>query len=306
MAEITVDSLGRLAVIGGGALGLSMVRGLIEAGVYASNKIVVADPDPARRTAVAELPGVVTTANNREAVEQAGLVLLAVKPNVVLEVLTEIAPLLSRDKLVISVAAGVELEILEAVVPEGTPVIRAMPNICNQVRESATVISTGRWVTPAQAAVAESIFAAVGQVVRLPESLMHAVTGLSGSGPAYALLVLEALADGGVAAGLSRPVAEKLAAQTLLGTARLVLETGQSPALLRAAVMSPAGTTATGLQVLESRGVRGAFWEAVIQAARRSQELAQSAREAARRTAIRTGQGAAGGQHGSRTDTGGD
>ncbi|MBE3576993.1 MAG: pyrroline-5-carboxylate reductase [Limnochordales bacterium] len=286
---MTVETAGgRLAVIGAGALGLSMVRGLVEARVYTPDRIVVADPDPARREAAAQLPGLVATADNREAAGQAEVVLLAVKPDVVLRVLAEIASVLSRERLVISVAAGVELETLEAVVPQGTPVVRAMPNIANRVRESATAISAGRWVTPAQLAVAEAIFRSVGRVVRLPEALLHAVTGLSGSGPAYALLILEALADGGVAAGLPRQVAEELAAQTLLGAARLVLETGESPAVLRAAVMSPAGTTAAGLQVLESRGVRGAIWEAVTQAARRSQELAQSARAAALRTATRT------------------
>ncbi|MGE5482667.1 MAG: pyrroline-5-carboxylate reductase [Bacteroidota bacterium] len=279
--------LGRLAVIGGGALGLSMVRGLLEARVFGPDEITVADPDPARRAAVAEIPGLSVFSDNREAAGQADTVLLAVKPNVVLGVLAEIAPVLSRDKLVISVAAGVELEMLEAGVPQGTPVVRAMPNIANQVRESATAISAGRWAGASQIAVAEAIFRAVGRVVRLPEALLHAVTGLSGSGPAYALLVLEALADGGVTAGLPRQVAEELAAQTLLGAARLVLETGQPPAVLRTMVMSPAGTTAAGLQVLESRGVRGAVWEAVTQAARRSQELAQSARAAAFRPSTR-------------------
>jgi len=279
--------LGRLAVIGGGALGLSMVRGLLEARVFGPDEITVADPDPARRAAAAEIPGLSVFSDNREAAGQADTVLLAVKPNVVLGVLAEIASVLSRDKLVISVAAGVELEMLEAGVPQGTPVIRAMPNIANQVRESATAISAGRWAGASQIAVAEAIFRAVGRVVRLPEALLHAVTGLSGSGPAYALLVLEALADGGVTAGLPRQVAEELAAQTLLGAARLVLETGQPPAVLRTMVMSPAGTTAAGLQVLESRGVRGAVWEAVTQAARRSQELAQSARAAAFRPSTR-------------------
>lgn len=287
MDQMNGGELGRLAVIGGGALGLSMVRGLLEARVFGPDEITVADPDPARRAAAAEIPGLSVFSDNREAAGQADTVLLAVKPNVVLGVLAEIASVLSRDKLVISVAAGVELEMLEAVVPQGTPVIRAMPNIANQVRESATAISAGRWAGASQIAVAEAIFRAVGRVVRLPEALLHAVTGLSGSGPAYALLVLEALADGGVTAGLPRQVAEELAAQTLLGAARLVLETGQPPAVLRTMVMSPAGTTAAGLQVLESRGVRGAVWEAVTQAARRSQELAQSARAAAFRPSTR-------------------
>lgn len=287
MDQMNGGELGRLAVIGGGALGLSMVRGLLEARVFGPDEITVADPDPARRAAVAEIPGLSVFSDNREAAGQADTVLLAVKPNVVLGVLAEIAPVLSRDKLVISVAAGVELEMLEAGVPQGTPVVRAMPNIANQVRESATAISAGRWAGASQIAVAEAIFRAVGRVVRLPEALLHAVTGLSGSGPAYALLVLEALADGGVTAGLPRQVAEELAAQTLLGAARLVLETGQPPAVLRTMVMSPAGTTAAGLQVLESRGVRGAVWEAVTQAARRSQELAQSARAAAFRPSTR-------------------
>lgn len=287
MDQINGVELGRLAVIGGGALGLSMVKGLLEARVFEPDEIIVADPDPARRAAAAEIPGLSVFSDNREAAGQADTVLLAVKPNVVLGVLAEIASVLSRDRLVISVAAGVELEMLEAVVPQGTPVIRAMPNIANQVRESATAISAGRWAGASQIAVAEAIFRAVGRVVRLPEALLHAVTGLSGSGPAYALLVLEALADGGVTAGLPRQVAEELAAQTLLGAARLVLETGQPPAVLRTMVMSPAGTTAAGLQVLESRGVRGAVWEAVTQAARRSQELAQSARAAVFRPSTR-------------------
>ncbi|HHV55295.1 MAG TPA: pyrroline-5-carboxylate reductase [Firmicutes bacterium] len=266
----------RLAVIGAGALGLSLIKGLIRAGCYEPQAIVASDPDEERRQAAAEVAGLTVTAKNREATQAAGIVVVAVKPQVLPGVLREIGPSFGPDKLLISVAAGVELAALEAFVPEGTPVVRAMPNVAIQVGEAATALAAGRWAKEEHLAAARELFGAVGRVITLPEALFHAVTALSGSGPAYVFLFLEAMADGGVSAGLPRSVAETLAAQTLFGAAKLALETGQAPALLRAMVMSPAGTTASGLRALELRGVRGAVIDAVLEAAKRSCELAAS------------------------------
>jgi pyrroline-5-carboxylate reductase len=262
-----------LALLGGGRMGEALIRGLLDAG-WESESLVVAEVDPARRHALEErFPGVRVVPSAAWAVADADIVVVAVKPPDVGPALEQAGPSLAADCLVLSIAAGVRLSAVEAAAP-GRPVVRAMPNTPAVVGRAATAIAGGRHATDAHLQQAERVLGAVGLVTRVPEHHLDAVTGLSGSGPAYVFLVAEALIDAGVLAGLSRPVSELLTRETLLGAATLLAE-GESPLDLRAAVTSPGGTTAAGLHVLEQRGVRAAFLDAVRAAAARSRELGE-------------------------------
>lgn len=266
----------RLGCIGVGAMGQALVKGVLRAGLLAPDQVDVSDVDEARcRTFAAEW--VLNATTNVELAQRSDVVLVAVKPDQVAGVLREIGPHLRRDALVISIAAGVPLSLVEGLLPEGTAVVRAMPNTPCLVGEGAVALSLGRWVSPEQARRAQALFEGVAQVVTVPEEQMDAVTGLSGSGPAYVFTVIQALMDGGVAAGLSRDTARQLAVHTVLGSARMVAETGQHPVVLRDMVTSPGGTTITGLAVLERRAVPSAFMDAVVEATRRSRELGRAA-----------------------------
>jgi len=242
------------------------------------------DLDPARiratrRTAslrdalAADFPGLAPTADNRAAVDGATVVVLAVKPQNVAGVVEEIREAVSDDALVISILAGITTDALEAAFGRPLAVVRAMPNTPALVDEGATALAAGRHAAPEQLALARAIFEAVGLVEEVPEGLMDAVTGLSGSGPAYIYMVIEALTDGGVKQGLPRPTAARLAAQTVLGAARLVLETGKHPAILRDEVTTPGGTAIAAVADLEAHGLRTMLINAVGTATTRSQEL---------------------------------
>ena len=262
-----------LALLGGGRMGEALLGGLIDAG-WDPEHLAVAEVDADRRRVLeATFPGVRVAPSPAWAVSDAEVVVLAVKPGVVAEALGQCLPSLGEETLLISIAAGVRLETLEAAAP-GRPVVRAMPNTPALVRRAATAIAGGTHATDAHLAEAERILGAVGIVVRVPETQLDAVTALSGSGPAYVFLVAEALIDAGVLAGLPREVADRLTRETLLGAATLLAE-GDAPEALRAAVTSPGGTTAAGLHVLESRGTRAAFLDAVRAAADRSRELGE-------------------------------
>lgn len=261
----------KLAFIGAGAMAEAIVAGLIANGV-AGEKIVVSDPDPARRQHMQEQYGVEATADNRRAVTGAEIVVLAVKPLVLPAVLEELA-LSSPDVLFVSVVAGKDTAFIESRLQGQVRVIRAMPNTPALVGAGATALARGKYATSADMEKAGRIFNCVGLTVEVPESLMDAVTGLSGSGPAYVFLLLEALADGGVMMGLPRDLALKLAAQTMMGAARMVLETGIAPALLKEKVTTPGGTTIHGLYRLEAGGVRAAIMEAVRAATERARNL---------------------------------
>ncbi len=250
----------------------ALIQGCLRAGLLPADAILATDVDPARRQAAAAL-GIQVLENNAAAVRQADVILLAVKPAHVSEVLHQVRAEVSPRHLVISIAAGVRLATLEAGLVPGVPVIRVMPNTPCLVGAGAAGLSPGTHARPEHLSTARALFDAVGRSVILPEPLLDAVTGLSGSGPAYGFLIIEALADGGVAAGLPREVAQLLAAQTLLGAAHMVLSTGRHPGELKDQVMSPAGTTAEGLAVLEARAVRAALRDAVVAATRRSVEL---------------------------------
>ncbi len=260
--------MARLLVIGGGRMGEALVGGLVAAGWAPAEDIAVVEVDPGRRDELsAAHPGLVVG----DAPVAADGALLAVKPGDV----PDAAAAAGRAGVgrVLSVAAGVTTATVEAALPEATPVVRAMPNTPALVGAGASAIAAGTAAGPDDLDWAEGVLSAVGEVVRVPEAQLDAVTGLSGSGPAYVFLLAEALVDAGVLNGLPRPTSRALAVQTLRGAAALLAETGEEPATLRAQVTSPGGTTAAGLRALEAAGVRAAVLDAVSAATERSRQL---------------------------------
>lgn len=255
----------RLQVIGGGRMGEALVAGLVASGWAPADEIVVVEKVEDRR---AELSAAHAGLDVRAAGVPGVDAVLAVKPGDAAASLAGLDP-----ARVLSIAAGVTTAALEAALPEGTPVVRAMPNTPALVGQGAAAIAPGAHATDDDLAWAEAVLGAVGTVVRVPESQLDAVTGLSGSGPAYVFLVAEALIDAGVLVGLPRPAAEALATQTLLGAATLLASGDRSAAERRADVTSPGGTTAAGLRALEAGGVRAAVTDAVVAATERSREL---------------------------------
>ena len=267
----------RIGFVGGGAMGEALAAGVLAAGVPASN-VRAADPDPARRKRLEQALGVATTSDNAAVVAGSDLVVIAVKPQVVPAALAALGgePDLARP-LWISIAAGVRMAKLEAALGARARVVRAMPNTPALVRSGATAFVAGEGCGDRDRALARALFEGVGMAWEAPaEALLDAVTGLSGSGPAYVFVFLEALSDAGVRVGLPREAASALAVQTVLGSARLAQETGRHPATLRDQVTSPGGTTLAGLERLEACGFRAAVHEAVAAATRRSKELAGS------------------------------
>ena len=262
----------RLALVGGGRMGEALVGGLLRAGWAEPADLVVVEPLEGRRAEVAAAhPGIRVCAGLAEVGSVEGAV-VAVKPDVVESVCATLGGL--EVGRVLSIAAGVTLGRIEAALGRPVPAVRAMPNTPALVGAGAAAIAAGSSAGEADLAWAEGILGAVGTVVRVKEPLLDAVTGLSGSGPAYVFLVVEALIEAGVLNGLPRDTSRELAVGTVLGAARLLAETGDDPAALRAAVTSPAGTTAEGLRALEDHAVRAAFVAAVTAAADRSRQLA--------------------------------
>jgi pyrroline-5-carboxylate reductase len=262
----------KLGVIGGGVMGSAIVSRLIAEDIYQASDILISDPTAEQRELLQQEYGVqVTTDNNLAAI--APVLLLAIKPQIFAQVISSLSQN-HPNQLVLSILAGVDISRLENSFPDRA-IIRAMPNTPATVGMGITAISAGSHVQLEQMNLAIQIFQAIGEVVTVPESLMDAVTGLSGSGPAYVAIAIEALADGGVAAGLPRNIADKLALQTVLGTAQLLKESQLHPAQLKDRVTSPGGTTIAGVTKLEQSGFRSALIEAVISAAKRSQELGQ-------------------------------
>lgn len=257
-----------LELLGGGRMAEALLAGLLAAGDTDPASIAVVEILPARREELAQLfPDVAVL----DAPEPTDGVIVATKPAVAAASLSGAAR--AGVQRVLSVAAGVGTATLEQAAGESIPVVRAMPNTPALIRAGAAAVAGGRYATGEDLEWAKSILGAVGTVVEVPEASLDAVTGLSGSGPAYVFLVAEALTDAGVLAGLPREVADQLVRQTLLGAARLLAEGDEDPASLRAAVTSPGGTTAAGLRVLEERAVRAALLDAVAAAADRSREL---------------------------------
>lgn len=268
----------KLGIIGGGVMGEALLSRLLVQKVYSPDQVLVSEPQPQRQGFLSQQYGVSVTADNQVVAADAEVLLLAIKPqffNAVTSVLEQrTVEQRNREQLVISVLAGTPLQRLEAAFPE-QPVIRAMPNTPATIGAGMTAIAAGQHATAEHLQLAQRIFTAVGEVVEVSESLMDAVTGLSGSGPGYVAVMIEALIDGGVAAGLPRAVATKLALQTVRGTAELLQTTGLHPAELKDRVTSPGGTTIAGIAQLEQAGFRSALIEAVRAAYRRSQELGQ-------------------------------
>jgi len=266
--------MARVALLGGGRMGAALLGGLLDAG-FDADSVSVAEIDPERRRELeAQFPKVRVVPSAAWAVADADVVVVAVKPGDVGATLDSALPALGDSTLVLSIAAGVTIAAVEEHAP-GRPVVRAMPNTPALVGRGASAIAPGSHAGDEHLALAERVLGAVGIVVRVDEKLLDAVTGLSGSGPAYVMLVAEALTEGGVLAGLPRSIAARLVEQTLLGSATLLAQGDEDPAALRAAVTSPGGTTAAGLHELERAGVRAAFLDAVAAAARRSRELGQ-------------------------------
>ena len=259
----------RLVLVGGGRMGEALLGGLIGSGWAEASDLAVVEPVAARREELAaRYPGL--TVSDQPLAGDG--VVVAVKPHQVADACQGLAGLAVGR--VLSIAAGVTIERLEAALPPGMPVVRAMPNTPALVGAGAAAITGGTAAGPGDLDWAEAVLGAVGVVVRVSEAQLDAVTGLSGSGPAYVFLVAEALIEAGVLVGLPREVSTQLAVQTLLGSARLLAESGDEPAALRAAVTSPGGTTAAGLRALEDRATRAAFIAAVVAARDRSAELA--------------------------------
>ena len=273
---MTVD--GNIGFVGGGAMGTALAGGLIEAGT-SPERIRVAEPDAERRKQVEEQLGVATAAAADEIVAESDLMVLATKPGVVDVVLAGLSGLddaVLTQPLWVSIAAGVPLAALEARLPTGARAVRAMPNTPSLVGRGATAFVANAAATATDRSTARSLFEAVGIAWEAPqESLLDAVTGLSGSGPAYVFVFLEALGDAGVRMGLPRDAAYQLACQTVLGAAELALQTGRHPGSLKDQVTSPGGTTIAGLERLEAGGFRAAVHSAVEAATKRSRELGE-------------------------------
>lgn len=262
----------RIAILGTGKIGEALLAGLLRCGIPA-DELCFTEQDAERSAALSERFGVAAV-KNVEAAASADLVLLAVKPADIGALATEIATTLQPQTLVVSVAAGITTDYLERHLPAGTRVVRVMPNTPMLIGAGMAAICAGAQATDDDLGSAERLLGAVGRVVRLAESQLDAVTALSGSGPAYVFLLAEAMIDAGVLIGLARPVATKLAIQTIVGSALMLRDSGESPMLLREAVTSPGGTTAAGLRKLEDHGLRAAMSDALEAARDRSRELA--------------------------------
>ena len=263
----------KIGFLGAGKMATALAKGFLQSKIVQAGDLLASDVESGARAHFAEETGAKAIESNADVVRGSTVVFLAVKPNQVEALLAEIKPVFELGKVLVSIAAGVTLAKLEGGLSERSRVIRVMPNTPALVGASATGYSLGKAATAEDAAIAQKLFESVGIAFQVKEELLNAVTGLSGSGPAYVYVMIEALSDGGVAAGLPRDVATRLAAQTLLGGARMVLETGLHPGALKDMVTSPGGTTIEALHRLELAGLRGALMTAVRAAADKAKQL---------------------------------
>lgn len=267
-----MNNVKKIGFIGGGNMAEALIKGLL-AGGFPAERIMASEPSDFRREHLKEAFGIELSTSNVELIEKCEIVVLAIKPQIVSEVLEEIAGVYSEDKLLVSILAGVPCATLEKYFQGAPRVVRVMPNTPALVGEAASAICRGHHASGEDLALVKQLFEAVGTVQVIDERQMDAATGLSGSGPAYIYTVIEALADGGVREGLRRDVAHALAVQTVVGAALMVRETGEHPAILRDRVCSPGGTAITGVSTLEKNGLRTTLMEAVSAASARSREL---------------------------------
>jgi pyrroline-5-carboxylate reductase len=258
----------RIGFLGAGKMATALAKGWLPSG-----SICASDPVQAARDHFTKETGVKTLPDNASVVAQSDLVVLAVKPQNIVDLLREIEPCVKPHHLLISIAAGITIKQIADAVGSDRRIIRVMPNTPCLVGASASAFAASRQATAADVQLTQDLLSRVGRAVQVPEKLLDAVTGLSGSGPAFVAVIIEALSDGGVRMGLPRDLATMLAAQTLLGSAKLLLETGLHPGQLKDMVASPAGTTIAGLHALEQGGLRAALMDAVEAAAKRSAEL---------------------------------
>ncbi|HEY5648049.1 MAG TPA: pyrroline-5-carboxylate reductase [Nitrospiria bacterium] len=263
----------KIGVIGAGKMGSAMIHGIFKAGVSSYHQITASDEVPGALSALKRETGVTIALDNREVVKASDILILAVKPNRVRPVLEGIRENLTSKHLIISVAAGIPIALIGEASGSKTPVIRVMPNTPSLIGVGASAYALGRRVKEKDIAAAKMILEAMGLAVELPEKYMDAVTGLSGSGPAFVFMMIQAMVDGGVKMGLPPTIALKLAAQTVMGAGKMVLETKKSPAELREQVSSPGGTTVAGIASLEEADFRKVVMDAVEAAAKRSAEL---------------------------------
>lgn len=263
----------KIGFIGGGRMGEALIRGILQANLVNADQILVMEPESSRRSWLTEQYGIAVYAQPEAVWSDCAIILLAVKPQIMGRVLAENKKMMRKKHLLISIAAGITITFIEQHTPKGCRIIRVMPNTPALVLEAASALSSGRHTTKNDMEQATAIFEAIGKVVMVEEHLLDAVTGLSGSGPAYVFTFLEALIDAGLRVGLSRPVAETLVYQTVLGATKLAITSGEHPAQLRAMVTSPGGTTIAGLHELESAGFNGILMDAVEAATKRSVEL---------------------------------
>lgn len=263
-----------IGFLGAGRMATALAQGFLKAGLVKPSQLFASDVIPATRKTFGAATGARICPNNADVMKSASVIVLAVKPHQVADVLAEIQPHFTPRHLLVSIAAGITLARIEAALPARARVIRVMPNTPALIGASASGFAGGKSATASDAKLVERLLSAVGLAVQVKEAQLDAVTGLSGSGPAYVYQFIEALSDGGVASGLPRDLATKLAAQTVLGAARMVLETGEHPGALKDAVTSPGGTTIDGIHELEKRGLRGAVMSAVRAAADKARKLA--------------------------------
>ncbi|HEY1804209.1 MAG TPA: pyrroline-5-carboxylate reductase [Terracidiphilus sp.] len=282
MAEIAVEATQtpaqlpqvRIAVLGAGKMGGILLQAFLKENLFAAEKIHATVGHAERALALSTQWGVDVSTNNLEAVRQSDLILVGVKPFQVPDLIAEIKPALSKTKLLVSFAASVKTRAIEDAAGMDIAVVRAMPNTPSALGAGAAGLCRGRFVKDAQMALAQRLFETVGRTVLVDEKHMDAVTGLSGSGPAYLYIIIEALAEAGVKVGLPRDIATQLAAQTAYGASKMVLETGYHPALLKDAVTTPAGCTIDGILELEEGGLRVTLIKAVMRATERARQLA--------------------------------
>ncbi|WP_158886547.1 pyrroline-5-carboxylate reductase [Amycolatopsis anabasis] len=267
-----------VALLGAGKIGEALLSGLLHGGRNA-DELLFTERHPERAAELAERYGIAGV-EVAEAAKRADVLVVAVKPQDIEPVLDELAPLVGPGSLVVSLCAGLPTALYERRLPEGTPVVRVMPNTPMLVNEAMSAISPGRYATEAHLALVEELLSTVGSVVRVPESQQDAVTALSGSGPAYFFYLVEAMIDAGILLGLPRAVAEKLIIQSAVGAAKMLAESDEHPVILREAVTSPAGTTINAIRELEKHGVRAALLAAIEAARDRSVELGKAHDEA--------------------------